>query len=121
MAVSIDFFVDVRIFFDVLIRTRKIGFGLKIIVITDEVFNRVLREKITKFTIQLCRKCFVMGDDEDRALNAPYDIRHREGFSRTGDTQERGESLSLLEPLGNLINSLRLITPEFERTFKEKA
>ena len=60
MAQFIDFIIDGGIFFDIGIGCRDIGFGLIIIVIGDEIFHGVFREKFFKFGAKLRRQSFVV-------------------------------------------------------------
>jgi len=59
---------------------RDVGFRLVVIVVRDEVFNRVIREKPLQLTVQLGSKCFVWRQDKRRALQPVDNIGDREGF-----------------------------------------
>jgi len=41
----VDFVVDARVFFDECVRVRNVGFGLEVVVVAHEVFDRIVREK----------------------------------------------------------------------------
>ena len=62
VAQAVDFVVDRGVFFDVGIGLRDVGLRQIIIVIADEVFDRVVREKFSKFRTELCGKGLVMGE-----------------------------------------------------------
>ena len=55
MAHPVDLFVDLALFFDKGVRARHIGLGLIIVVIADEIFNGIVREKPLKLAIELRR------------------------------------------------------------------
>ena len=56
----VDFFIDRRIFFDVNVALRNVGFGLIVVVIADEIGNGIVREEVPEFAVELRRQSFVM-------------------------------------------------------------
>ena len=64
MTQFINLVIDTRVFLDVRIGLRDIRFRLIIVIETDKVFNRIVREKLFKFTVKLSSECFVMRHDE---------------------------------------------------------
>ena len=59
-AQPVDVLVDLRVLLDVDVALRNIGFGLVIVVIADEVFDGVFREKTFEFMIELGRESFIV-------------------------------------------------------------
>jgi len=59
-AQAVDVFVDIGVLFYICVRFRQICFRLVIIIIADEIFDGVRREKLRKFTKELCGKGFVV-------------------------------------------------------------
>ena len=53
MAHLVDRIVDRRIFRNVRIALRNVGFRLIVIVVTDEIFDSIVREKLFEFLIEL--------------------------------------------------------------------
>src|SRR3546814_7333209 len=51
----VDCLIHARLFFDVGVGTRHIGFGLVIIVIADEIFDGVLRKEVLELAVKLRR------------------------------------------------------------------
>jgi hypothetical protein len=52
---AVDLLVDGGVLFDIGVGARDIGLGLVIVVIGDEIFDRVLREETLELTIELGR------------------------------------------------------------------
>ena len=113
MAQLINFIIDRGILFDIGIRTWYIRFGLIIIIIADEILHRIFGEELLQLVIKLCRKGFIMRNDQSRLLDFLNDICHREGFARACYPQQSLEFQALLEALRNFFNRLRLITGRF--------
>ena len=106
----VDFVVDACIFFDEGVRVRNVGFGLKIVVIADEVFHRVVREECLEFLVELRRERLVVREDQRRLAHVLDDVRHRECLAGTGDPEERLELFSVLEAVCQFFNRFRLVT-----------
>ena len=87
----LDMLVDRRVFLDKEIALRNVGFRLVIVVIGDEVLNRVFRKKLTHLRVELCRERLVRGKDQRRPTALRDDIRHRESLARPRHAQERLE------------------------------
>jgi len=80
----IDLFIDLRVLLDIRIGGGDIGFGLIVIVITDEEFDRILRKEVFEFAVKLGGQGLVVRDDQ-RGLLDPLDhIGHGEGLSGAG-------------------------------------
>ena len=84
----LDVFVDRAVLFDEQIAAGHIGFGLVIVVVGDEIFHRVFREKLAHFGVELGGKGFVMRHDDGRATALRDDVRHGVGFARTGYAEQ---------------------------------
>ncbi len=84
----IDGIVDRRILRDIGIRLGKVGFGLIVVVIADEIFDRVLREKLFELLIELSRQGLIVDQHERRLLNLLDQVRHRKGLAGSRDSEE---------------------------------
>ena len=62
-AQALDLLVDRRIFLDVGVARRHVGLGLIVIVVTDEILDGVVGEKILKLRVELRRERLVVRDD----------------------------------------------------------
>ena len=85
---AVDLLVDRGFLLDVGIRARHIGFGLVVVVIGDEILDRVLREETFHLAVKLRRQRLVGGEDQRRALGRRDHMRHGEGLARAGDAQQ---------------------------------
>ena len=83
----VNFVVDAKVFFYVRVRDRNVSFRLVIVVIGDEIFYRIFREKGFEFAIQLGREGFVVAKYKRRSLKTLDDIRHGKSFAGTGYTK----------------------------------
>ena len=63
---AVDGFVDLRVFFDVNVALRDIGFGLVIIVIADEIMDGVAREEGAELLVELSGQRLIMGQHQRR-------------------------------------------------------
>ena len=88
MAHFVNLVVDGCVFFDEGIRGGHVRFRLVVIVVTDEVADRVIRKKGFEFVVQLRRQGFVVGQYQGGSLKLLDDIGHRISFARTGYPQQ---------------------------------
>src|SRR5208283_394890 len=82
MAHFVNGFVNGRVFCDICVALRDIGFGLVIIVIRDEILYCIFREKRSELTVELCRERFIGCYDEGRPLDLLNYVSHSEGLAR---------------------------------------
>ena len=73
---ALDLLVDLGLFLDIEIVTRNICFGLKIIIVGDKIFDRVLREEILELGVELRGERFVVRHDERGHLQLLDDTRY---------------------------------------------
>ncbi len=84
----VDVVVDGRVFFDVGIGRGNIGFRLVIVVIADEIFDRVFREQRAELIVELRGQRLVGGEDQRRAVDAGDDVGHRKRLARARDAEQ---------------------------------
>ena len=65
-------------FFDIRVRLGDIRLRLVIVVVGNEVFHGVFREKLAEFRAQLSRERFVVREHERGAVDVGDDVRHGE-------------------------------------------
>ncbi len=109
MAHPVNLLVNHRFFFNKGISARHIGFGLVVVVITDKIFNRIMRKKTFHLGIELCRQRFVGREDKGGALQRLNDMRHGKRLARAGDAQQHLINLTRIQPLNQLLDRGRLI------------
>ena len=88
VAHAVDLLVDRAFLLDEGVRARHVGFGLVIVVIGDEILDRVVGEERLELAVELRRQRLVRREDERRALRLLDDLRHREGLARAGDAEQ---------------------------------
>ena len=88
MAQTLDFVIDGGILLNIGVRVGDIGFGLVVIVVGNEIFHRIIGEKLPKFGAKLGGKGLVVGEHKGRAVELGDNIRHGEGLARTCHTQQ---------------------------------
>ena len=110
----VQLLVDVGVLLDVCVGARDVGFRLVVVVVADEVFDRVVREELLELGGELRRKRLVVRDDERWALCLLDDIRHREGLAAAGDAHKRLVRQSLVNSGDGLRDSVRLVARRLE-------
>ena len=85
----LDPFVDRQILFDKSVRRRQVSLGLVIVVIRDEIFDRILRKEVFELAVELRRKRFVMAHDQRRLIQRGDHVGHRKRLARTGNAEQR--------------------------------
>ena len=88
----------------------NIGLRLIIIIIGDKVFHRILREELLEFAAELCRKCFIVGKHQRRAVERSDDIGHRERLPRAGNPPKHLFVQAVFHPGDKRSDRLRLVT-----------
>ncbi len=86
----IEVVVSACVFFDVDVALGDVGFGLVVVVVTHEILDRVVREKLAEFFVELGGECLVVTDDERGLAQAHDGVGHGEGLARAGGSQEAG-------------------------------
>ena len=81
-AQTFDVLIDARILRNVGVRLRDVRFRQIVIVITDEVLNRVVRKERLEFAVELGGKGLVVRKNEHRTVQLRNDICERESFAR---------------------------------------
>ena len=76
------------VLFDEQIALRDVGLGLVIVVVANEVLDRVVREKLAELGVQLRRQRFIGCKNDGRAPLPGDHIGHGEGLARAGHAQQ---------------------------------
>ena len=85
----LDVFVDRGVLLDVGIARGDVGLGLVIVVIRDEVLDRVVREELAELTVELGGQRLVVGEDQRRTLYRRDHVGDGEGLAATRDPKQR--------------------------------
>ena len=109
VAQPVDLLVDGRVLLDVQVLRGDVGLGLVVVVVGDEVLDRVVREVRPELVAELRGERLVVGDDERRALHGLDGRRHRHRLARAGGAQQGQPALVRLDALGQRRDGRRLV------------
>ena len=109
MPQALDILVYHRLFLDVRIGDRHVGFRLVEIVVRNEIVYRRVGEEIAIFGSELGGERLVVRDDERRALYLLYDIGDGEGLAGARDAEKGLVTFPRLEPLHKRLYRRRLV------------
>ncbi len=84
----VELVVDRGFLLDVNVARRNVGLRLVIVVIGDEVLDRIVREERLELVIKLRRQRLVVRQDQRGTIDLLDDLGHREGLARAGDAQQ---------------------------------
>ena len=91
----VEFVVDGRLLLDIDVAGRNVGFGLVVVVVGDEVLDRIVREEAFELVIKLRRQRLVVRQNERRTVDLVDELGHREGLAGAGDAQQHLVLLAL--------------------------
>ena len=109
VAQAVDLLVDRRVLLDVQVARGDICLGLVVVVVGDEVLDRVVGEERAELVAELGGERLVVGDHERRPLDRLDYAGHRHGLAGAGGAEQGDEALALGEPLGDRLDRRRLI------------
>jgi hypothetical protein len=105
----LDVLVSRSILLDVGVGGRHIRFGLVIVVVGNEILDRVAREERTKLTVQLCGKGLVVREDHGGTLHPLDDLGGCHGLPASRHPEERLVRKALIYSLDEPLDRLGLI------------
>ena len=108
-AQSVQLIVDRRFLLDIGVRGRQVGFGLVIVVVADEILDRVLREEVAELVEELRGESLVVRQDQGGPVDALDELGHREGFARAGYAEQHLMLVAALDAAHQLRDGLGLI------------
>ena len=82
VAQAVDLLVDRRVLLDVQVAAGHVGLGLVVVVVGDEVLDRVVGEERAELVAQLRRQRLVVRDHQRRALHRLDHAGHRHRLAR---------------------------------------
>ena len=101
------------ILFDIGIRGRNIGFRLIVVIVRDEIFYRVFREKLSELGTELRRESLVVGENKSRTVEIGDYIRHCKGFAGSRYAEQGLFGKAPVDSVGQLGYRLWLISRWF--------
>jgi len=105
----LDVLVDRTVLLDEGVRRGHIGLGLVVIVVTDEVFDRVVREERFELAVQLRGQGLVRGHDQRRLLHLLDHVGDGVGLARAGHAKQGLLGHAGLEVGRQLLDRRRLV------------
>jgi hypothetical protein len=105
----VDLLVDGGVLLDVQIPARDVCLRLVVVVVGDEVLDRVLGEECPELVAQLGRERLVVGDHERRPLHSLDHAGHRHRLAGARCAEQRLEALALAHALGEGLDRLGLV------------
>ena len=120
VAHPVDLLVDRAVLLYVGVRPWDVGLGLIVVVVADEILDRIVGEEAPELAVELGGQGLVMGQDQGRALGLLDDLRHGEGLARAGDPQQHlvlvppGEALAQLGDGVGLVPGRGVVADQLE-------
>ena len=109
VAEAVDLVVDRGVLLDVEVLRRDVGLGLVVVVVGDEVLDRVIGEELAELVAELRGERLVVGDHQRGPLHLGDRRRHREGLAGAGGAEQGLEAFALAQALGQPGDRLRLV------------
>ena len=88
VAQPVDLLVAGRVLLDVRIGPGEVGLRLEVVVVADEVLDRVLREELLELLVELRGERLVVRHDQRRLLDGLDDLRGRERLAGAGRAEQ---------------------------------
>ena len=93
---------------------------LIVVVVGDEIFDGIVREKLLELRAELGGQRLVVGQNQRRTLHPLNDLGHGEGLAAAGDPLQGLLVQPQLDAVGDGVDGLRLIAGRFKRTYDFK-
>ena len=114
MAHAVDLLVDGGFLLDIGVGARDVGFRLVVVVIGDEILDRVVGEERLELAVELRGQRLVGREDERGALRRLDHLGHGEGLARAGDAEQHLRAVVALDALDQVLDRLRLVALRLE-------
>ena len=109
VAEPVDVVVPGGVLLDVEVGLRDVRLGLVVVVVGDEVLDRVLREELAELVAELRGERLVVRDHERRPLDLLDDPRHRRRLAGAGRAEQGLVALARRERARERLDRLRLV------------
>ena len=121
VAHAVDLLVDRGFLLDIGVGARDVGFRLVVVVVGDEILDRVVGKEGPELAVELRRQRLVGREDQRRALRLLDHLRHGEGLARAGDAEQHLGAVVALHALDQLGDRLRLVALGLEIGLDDEA
>ena len=105
----VQLLVDVGVLLDVGVGPGQVGLWLVVVVVADEVLDRVVRQELLELRGELGGEGLVVGDDQRGTLYPLGGAGHREGLATAGHAHEGLVAHALLDAFDNSVYGLGLV------------
>jgi hypothetical protein len=105
----LDVLVDRRVLFDEQVALRHIGFRLVVVVVGDEILDRVLREELAELRVQLGGQGLVRREHDRRTAGAGDHVGHRVGLAGAGHAEQRLVHQAVVDAFDQALDRGRLV------------
>ena len=112
---SISSLID-GVLLDVDVALGDVGLGLVVVVIADEVADRVVREELLELGVELGGQRLVVRHHQRRLAVLGDHVGHRERLARAGDAHQRLVAVSVAQAPNQLLDRLGLIAGRLKWT-----
>ena len=119
-AEPVDFLVDGGVLLDVDVPRRNIRLRLIIVVVADEVVDRVIGKELLELRVKLSRQRLVVRDDQRRLVELGDDVGDGVSLARPGRPQQALPRLAGANALGEGFDGLGLVAGGRERLMEGK-
>ncbi len=109
VAQLVDLVVDAGVLLDVGVGRGDVGLGLVVVVVGDEVTDRVVREQALELVVELRGEGLVGCDHQRGLVHVGHHVGHREGLARTGDAEQHLLAHAVAHVAGQRLDRGRLI------------
>ena len=111
---AVDLLVDRGFLLDIGVGARDVGFGLVVVVVGDEIFDRVVGEERLELAVELRGQRLVRRQDQRRALRRLDHLGHGEGFARSRHAKKNLRAVVALDAFDQFADRLGLVALRLE-------
>ena len=106
---ALDLGVDRGVLLDEGVGLRDVGLGLVVVVVADEVLDRVVRHEVAELVRELRREGLVVRHHQGRALHLLDEPGGRRGLAGSGRAEQHDIRLAGVDAVRELCDRLRLV------------
>ena len=114
MAHAVDLLVDRRFLLDIGVAARDVGLRLVVVVVGDEILDRVVGEEFLELAVELRRQRLVGRQDQRRTLRLLDHLGHGERLAGAGDAEQHLRVVGAADALDQILDRRRLVAGRLE-------
>jgi hypothetical protein len=120
VAHTVDLLVARGVLLDIGVAPRDVRLRLVVVVVGDEVLDRVLRKELLELAIELGREGLVVREHESRPAGLGDDLGHRHGLTGARDPEQDLVFLVTCEPRQERLGRALLVPGQRPGKFEAK-